>query len=256
MAVPSRILEGIYNSELDAKDYYDKYSKEEIDRGLDEIQKSNIEILNQYKVEDMRAAVEAKLNHKADINKPRKFRIFNYISYAAAAAVLLAVIIPLNMQGGNKTAKPTERTKGVYTAASQQEIKLSLYRQNGSQISKIQTGAHAEEGDVIQITYQAGKENYGIIFSVDGNGNITRHFPENSWTAGQLKHGSEEIPLDFSYELDDAPEFEYFVFVTSEKEFNLDDINKRIKNSKDVEYLQKLNFLPKKTEAVSFVLNK
>ena len=61
MAVPSRILEGIYNSELDAKDYYDKYSKEEIDRGLDEIQKSNIEILNQYKVEDMRAAVEAKL---------------------------------------------------------------------------------------------------------------------------------------------------------------------------------------------------
>ena len=38
--------------------------------------------------------------------------------------------------------------------------------------------------------------------------------------------------------------------------FILDDIKKRIKNSKDVEYLQMLNFLPKKTEAVSFVLNK
>ena len=48
MAIPGRIIEGIYNSELKAEDFYDKYGKEEIEQALEEIKKSNIEILNKY----------------------------------------------------------------------------------------------------------------------------------------------------------------------------------------------------------------
>ena len=71
-----------------------------------------------------------------------------------------------------------------------------------------------------------------------------------------LKHGSEEIPLDFSYELDNAPNFECFVFVTSKKAFDLNDIGKKLKKPKDINYLTKFDYLPKTTEAVSFIIKK
>ena len=87
--------------------------------------------------------------------------------------------------------------------------------------------------------YNAGNKEYGVIFSVDGNGNITRHFPENSWQAEALEHDFSEIPLDFSYELDNAPDFECFIMVTSKQQFTLDDLEDKIKNKTDINYLKK-----------------
>lgn len=97
---------------------------------------------------------------------------------------------------------------------------------------------------------------YGVIFSVDGNGNITRHFPENTWQAGHLEQRNDETPLDFSYELDNAPDFECFIMVTSKKQFSLDDIENKITNKTDIDYLTSLSYLPKKTEGISFTLEK
>ena len=117
-------------------------------------------------------------------------------------------------------------------------------------------GDFARSGDVIQITYNAGQSEYGVIFSVDGNGNITRHFPENSWNAAKLEHRADETPLDFSYELDNAPDFECFIMVTSNKQFSLEGIENTIKNKTDIDYLTKLSYLPKKTDGITFTLEK
>ena len=90
----------------------------------------------------------------------------------------------------------------------------------------------------------------------DGNGNVTRHFPENSWQAAQLIHRNDETPLDFSYELDNAPDFECFIMVTSKKQFSLDGIEGKIENKTDIDYLTELSYLPKKTEGITFTLEK
>ena len=262
MAIPTRILEEIKNSEADATNFYSIYGKENIEAALNDLRKSDEEILNTYSVQAMKAAVAGKLNKKgADTNEgvsaPLKFPTFKIVSYAAAAVLLAAIVIPAGLRNSKISANraPTERVKGN-AAPVITEPSLKLYRQKGREIQALSDGDFARSGDVIQITYNAGKEEYGVIFSVDGNGNITRHFPENSWQAGQLDQSSNEIPLDFSYELDNAPDFECFVLVTAKKQFSLDGIENSIKNKTDIDYITKLSYLPKKTEGVTFTLEK
>ncbi len=262
MAIPTRILEEIKNSEVDAKDFYSIYGKENIDAAINDLKKSDEEILNTYSVQAMKAAVAGKLaGNKQESSSSKgtilKFPAYKIVSYAAAAVLLAAIIIPAGLKstkiGSSKT--PTERVKGNATSASA-DPQIKLYRQKGREIQALNDGDFAHSGDIIQITYNSGADEYGVIFSVDGNGNITRHFPENTWKAERLEHRPDETPLDFSYELDNAPDFECFILVTSKKQFSLDGIENSIKNKTDIDYLTKLSYLPNKTEGVTFTLEK
>lgn len=200
------------------------------------------------------------------------FSKFKVIVPAMAAAVLAAVILPRmilpeNLQNSqnlseNSAKNANFRVKGaknienLENSRQNQKTEIRLYKKTDDGVQLLSNGDSVKKGDVIQITYAPGKNNYGVIFSVDGNGNITRHFPEKSWNSERLSHEKPEIPLNFSYELDNAPSFECFVMVSSEKEFNLNDIEKRIENSKELDYLLEMKYLPKKTEGSVFVLEK
>ncbi len=261
MAIPTRILEEIKNSEADAKNFYSIYGKENIETALNDLKKSDEEILSTYSVQSMKAAVACKLNAKKTSKEAvriLKFPVSRIVTYAAAAVLLAAIIIPASLKNTRISAShtPTERVKGSAISHEITSPQIKLYRQNGNEIQILQNGDYAHTGDIIQITYNAGEDAYGVIFSVDGNGNITRHFPENSWTSAQLPKNNEEIPLDFSYELDNAPDFECFIFVTSKKQFSLEDIDNKIRNKTDIDYITDLSYLPKKTEGVTFTLEK
>ena len=266
MAIPTRILEEIKNSELDAENFYSIYGKENLEAALDDLKKSDEEILNTYSVEAMKASVAAKLGQaKSAENNEAKNNILKFptatrfVSYAAAAVLLAAILIPAGLKNSKistGSTVPTERVKGASTKAANPNPSINLYRQKGREVQALNDGDFARSGDVIQITYNAGSEEYGVIFSVDGNGNITRHFPENTWQAGQLIHRNDETPLDFSYELDNAPDFECFIMVTSKNKFSLSDIESKIQNRTDIDYLTELSYLPKKTEGITFTLEK
>ena len=267
MAIPTRILEEIKNSEVNAENFYSIYGKENIEAALKDLKKSDEEILNTYSVESMRAAVAGKLaagKLKANNNESRqeanilKFPAARFITYAAAAVLLAAIVIPAGLKNSKIAAAnaPTERVKGNAHTPASTDPQIKRYRQQGREIQALKDGDFARSGDIIQITYNSGSDEYGVIFSVDGNGNITRHFPENSWQAAHLEKSQDETPLDFSYELDNAPDFECFVMVTSKKEFSLEDIESKIKNKTDIDYITKLSYLPKKTEGVTFTLEK
>ena len=270
MAVPNRILEGIKACELNAQDFYSVYGKKSIEAGLNDLKKSDEEILAKYSAQDMKNAVAIKLANRKFGNKQAaesktsnnvlKFPAYKIVSFAAAAVLLAAIVIPAGLRSSitSKTSAPTERIKGnaKTEAAAIETPQLNLYRQKGRAIQALSDGDFARSGDVIQITYNSGMEEYGVIFSVDGNGNITRHFPENSWDAEKLIHRTDETPLDFSYELDNAPDFECFIMVTSKKQFSLNDIESKIKNKTDINYLTALSYLPKKTEGTTFILEK
>ena len=266
MAIPTRILEEIKNSELNAENFYSIYGKENLEAALDDLKKSDEEILNTYSVEAMKASVAAKLGQsKAKENNEAKNNILRFpsatrfISYAAAAVLLAAIVIPAGLKNSKintGSTIPTERIKGASTKTANPNPSINLYRQKGREVQALNDGDFARSGDVIQITYNAGTEEYGVIFSVDGNGNITRHFPENTWQAGQLIHRNDETPLDFSYELDNAPDFECFIMVTSKNKFSLSDIESKIQNRTDIDYLTELSYLPKKTEGITFTLEK
>ncbi|HWB76536.1 MAG TPA: hypothetical protein VG755_16325 [Nannocystaceae bacterium] len=75
-------------------------------------------------------------------------------------------------------------------------------------------GDVAKTGDRLQVQYRAGDREEGAIVSIDGRGVATLHFPADENATAVMRTGG-MIPLDHSYELDDAPGFERFFLVTT-----------------------------------------
>ncbi|MEX1366528.1 MAG: hypothetical protein AB1Z98_25615, partial [Nannocystaceae bacterium] len=71
----------------------------------------------------------------------------------------------------------------------------------------------AAAGDRLQVSYRAAGFAQGAIVSIDGAGVTTLHFPATEDASPRLDQWG-RIPLAESYELDDAPGFERFFFVT------------------------------------------
>ncbi len=94
---------------------------------------------------------------------------------------------------------------------------IYIYRKGDAE--PLQNGSYARKGDLLQIAYQTDAEAFGIILSIDGRGTVTLHFPDNASGSTKLTL-NEKTALGNSYELDDAPEFERFFFITSESPLN------------------------------------
>ena len=74
--------------------------------------------------------------------------------------------------------------------------------------------------DVIRLGYQAAGRAFGVIVSMDGRGTVTQHLPATGTAAVALRPGG-QVLLDAAYELDNAPRWERFCLVTSERPFDL-----------------------------------
>ncbi len=250
--IPQLLLEEISAGEKNKEDYYSKYGKENLERELKNLEESNKEILRIYSVDDMQKRFDEKFSAQ---NKKRSFVLKfepKIVSFAAAAIFVMAFALPLMLKtGGIAFQERGERVKGLDS-----HHQIRLYREENGGAVLLKNGEVAEENDLIQITYIPSSYNYGIIFSVDGNKNITRHFPENSWTAQKLEKTGEEVPLSFAYSLDNAPNYECFIFVASKDEFELSKLEKIERNKLSIDFLKEGSYLPKNCDGSIFVLLK
>lgn len=102
--------------------------------------------------------------------------------------------------------------------------RLLVHRKGaGAEPQLLEDASLARPGDVLQLSYRAEGMAYGAILSVDGRGAVTQHLPESGATAATLERAG-TVPLPFAYELDDAPDFEQFLFVTSSEPFSLEEV--------------------------------
>ncbi len=93
--------------------------------------------------------------------------------------------------------------------------RLLLHRKRGDRVERLDArNDRARPGDRIQISYAAGTAVHGVILSIDGAGAVTLHFPVADSASTALHRGA-VASLGHSYELDDAPGYERFLFVTS-----------------------------------------
>ena len=100
---------------------------------------------------------------------------------------------------------------------------LHIFRKNNLKIEKIKNNSIVKANDLLQLAYVSVENPYGVIFSIDGRGIVTLHFPERVDESTRLKLNKKMV-LPSSYELDDAPDFERFFFVTSSSELNVEKI--------------------------------
>ena len=100
---------------------------------------------------------------------------------------------------------------------------LNVYRQAQAGTQRLLDGDLAAAGDVLQLRYQASHARFGAIYSVDGRGAWTRHWPSASVASSTALRLTQtgEIALPQAYELDDAPDFERFFLLSGDEDFEL-----------------------------------
>ena len=191
---------------------------ETLEERLAALRASNEEIHERYPADMMAARIEARLDERRksrehEASRPRRGGWFAGLGVLATAAV--AAFLFLDLPGtptGGPPAEPdgfqeTVRLKGA-------EPKLVIWRKSGDEPERLTEGATAHAGDVLQVEYNAADAKYGVIASIDGRGVVTLHFPKHSDGSTALERGV--VALDHSYELDDAPDFERFFFISSD----------------------------------------
>lgn len=136
---------------------------------------------------------------------------------AGALAVALLVARPSPPPAGGPAPSETEatRVKGVAVA----DPRLYVYRHGRQGDQRLVDGARVAPGDLLQLAYQARAEAWGVLLSVDGAGRVTVHWPEDGSVSAPRLRAEREIRLPSAYQLDDAPAFERFFFVSADRPF-------------------------------------
>lgn len=170
-----------------------------------------------------RAHLAARL--EAAQSKPRRrnwmFAVAPPVLAMGTLGLMMALRAPHKKDAGSDGAP-----RGSAVAAADDEgiiikgsPRLRVYRKVGDHSQRLQTDTVAHAGDRLQLAYVAGGKRFGAIASVDGAGKVTFHLPADAGPAVQLRTDG-EITLATSYELDAAPGFEKFLFVTSDTPFD------------------------------------
>lgn len=202
--------EQIALGELKPENEYDK------DR-IRSIEESNQKILKEYPPELMAAQIKMRMNEPnrdAVQNRSIFRRIYIPLSAAAVFLLFIAIYPVLFERSGTNTNMESDTVRFKGNGPS-----LYIYRNENGETELLGNNTIVKEKDLLQISYDAQGARYGVIFSIDGRGAVTLHFPGNIYSSTRLDSGG-KVLLPYSYELDNAPFFERFFFVTSEHEID------------------------------------
>jgi hypothetical protein len=133
----------------------------------------------------------------------------------AGTALVALTLVGLGAGLGRLEVSPDAQLPS--SVASEPHVQLRMFRQDlDGAIEELSDGASARQGDLVQPAYEAAGNVHGVLVSMDAEGTVTLHHPDESHESTRLST-SGLVPLDHSFELDDSPHFERFVLITSQK---------------------------------------
>ena len=152
---------------------------------------------------------------------------FNVLKIAATVVIALGIFSAVFLGGKNEVVQSSENvgvrmdvamaTENSDTRIKGMDARMEVWKKSESGIVQLEDMSTAKEGDEIQLRYSVPEKCYGMIFSMDGNGALTVHMGNDN-AAIALEPGK-MVSLPYAYKLDDAPHFEKFFLLTSDKEF-------------------------------------
>jgi hypothetical protein len=181
------------------------------------------EVERRRRVADIAAASEA----TPERSRPRAW--LPAMGAMAAAAVLALAFLPRDPRGADQGDVVTG-LGGAEDTRAKGDPHLVIHRKRGDEVERLGQGAAARAGDLLQIGYVAAGHTHGLILSIDGAGVVTLHHPiapdadttlpapaqgtPGPAAPGKPAPGKGVIELAHAYELDDAPAYERFFFIT------------------------------------------
>ena len=208
--IPDLLLEQYRLNELPAAEANQLARRLEEDaslRGrLTQLAQSDEAIAREYPPDWLARQVRARLSTQ---RQPARRGVWRPLALGSALATLvLLLLMPLAMVSNDQ-----DRTKGLAPT-------LAVYRRTAQGSEKLADGAVARAGDLLRVGYVAAGRGHGVIVSIDGRGVVTRHLPVHGATSVVLRREG-TVLLDDAYELDDAPAWERFYFVTADHRFDV-----------------------------------
>jgi hypothetical protein len=200
----------------------------ELQSALENIESSNREILALYPPPIVRASLSTRLTEM----QKKSFPLKRILAISSAGVVLLTIILVLPLLKNKPRIIYPDSEQDVTLIKGIPKVDLSItqllvYRKIQDQVKILSDGDYASAGDLLQLAYVATKESYGMIFSIDGRGLVTLHFPESGGGSTKLELNKQFL-LPNAIELDDAPGFERFFFLTSESPINVNSVLKEL----------------------------
>lgn len=252
-------LEKLILGELSEEEERELRADEETAARIRDLEQSNRSILSEFPPRLMAEEIARKASaaELAEKRRPAGTTVFpvSRVAVPVLAAAVLALtlgIVPRLYRDRILPETPvgTERIKGLKPS-------LNVYRERGDQIELLSGGEIARENDRLQIEYNAAGKRFGLIFSIDGRGTVSLHFPDFIDASNRLDD-SGSVPLPFSYQLDDAPDFERFFFVLSDSDFDVESILEKARIlAKDRQSSMRRDLdLPPSFEQVSLLVKK
>jgi hypothetical protein len=212
--VPALLVEQLALGDLDAAGA--ARVREELGSGdaLERIDASNREILADYPPERLISEINRKLELAAKPAPSRAWMPWLLAPTLVAAAALVWISVrdeppalATHVEIIDDGEPEQTRIKGGV------EPHLVIDRRTAAGHERLAADQVVRPGDLLQVSYVPAGRRHGVIVSIDGAGAVTLHHPEAPGASPVLSEGH-EVPLAHSYELDDAPGFERFVFVT------------------------------------------
>jgi hypothetical protein len=191
---------------------------------LSALERSDAEIRRRYPPAWLAARVRLRLAAPAPDSphpRPAFARRWAVPVAAAVAAAVLVVLAPRLVgpplgepSAGSPAVRDSgDRIKGLKPA-------LEIFRKTPHGSETLADGDPVRAGDLVRIGYRAAGRGFGVILSIDGRGSVTVHLPAQGDQAVALASG-DTVLLDHAYELDEAPRFERFHFVTAQTPFGV-----------------------------------
>jgi hypothetical protein len=237
MAISDFMLERYRHGELSPEDMEAVEaalsSNDSLRRRLEKQDESDRELRLRYPVKKIFANSLSEKTHVIPFTRKKAIVI------GLAAAVLAGILIPLlyfslsknlpriSSEGTPIASLPDgDRPKGLNISGAE----LSIYLKSDAEI-QLPDQVVLGEGNTVQLAYTApaGTEHYGVIFSIDGRSIVTEHYPYAKGQSSLLVSGRKTF-LDEAYTLDDAPDYEVFVLVVSEKPLDAENVLNKARN--------------------------
>jgi hypothetical protein len=208
--------------EEDAREIEDRLASEpELAQRVREIKQSDQRILVEYPPSIFASRIEAKSKvpeEKTSLiavwrgNRRMRTAVYSFGCAAALACFFIALFPAFFPNSVDYSIEESILVKG--------DTGLELFRQTDNGYEQLADNASVGKGDRFQLKYKAGNAAFGAIFSIDGSGSVTLHFPDKIGSSPRLVAGG-DVALFDAFELDDAPGFEKFFFVVSKSSFEV-----------------------------------
>lgn len=194
-----------------------------------EIEASNREILVQHPPELEVAEITAMFAKTRLVDRPSRLRKGGFyrkwiLRLSPALALLLLIILLPRQKDGERSARLSEQPETILVkgplAVSLTHTQLLVHRKRNAHVELLHSGDSAQTGDLLQLAYVADRESFGVILSIDGKGRVTLHYPMKINGNCALVR-QKKVLLSNAFELDDAPGFERFFFVTADEKIDV-----------------------------------